>query len=78
MPDMKSFFFVVTRHSLNILANRRNDLSQGSEVIFYSDLKKLTGPTVKDGKELYQGGVMRIGEFAEGWCFKLSHNLGTQ
>lgn len=52
VPDMKSFLFVVTRHSLNILTNRRNDLSQGSEVIFYSDLKKLTGPTVKDGKEM--------------------------
>jgi hypothetical protein len=78
VPDQKSFFMVVTRHSLNILKSRRNDLSQTQDVIFYSDLKKLEGPTMKDGIEFYSGGVQRIGEFTEGWCFKLSLNLGSQ
>lgn len=52
VPDMKSFFFVITRHSINILSNRRNDIGNQQEVIFYSDLKKLQGPTLKDGKEM--------------------------
>jgi hypothetical protein len=63
---------------MNILSSRRNDLANTVDVIYYSDLKKLVGPTVKDGQEFYQGGVMKIGEFMEGFCFKLSLNKGTQ
>lgn len=51
IPDPKSFFLVVTRHSLNILSSRRNDLANTVDVIYYTDLKKLEGPTVKDGQE---------------------------
>ena len=66
IPDNTHFFAVASTDALYILSGRRNDISKTQAVIPYSSLYPQEPANSK-----FLGGVEDIGNFKEGFCFKL-------
>jgi len=75
IPDENSFYFVLTRSTLNILSSRRNMITQTVDVLDLNIIDKIDLIN-NDGTEAYKGGLEIMGDFDEGKCFKLNLSDG--
>jgi len=76
IPDEKSFFFVLTSRSINILSSRRNMITKTIDVIDLNNMDKVTMDSDEDGNMVYKGGLQSMGVFDEGKCFQLVLKAG--
>lgn len=76
IPDEKSFFFVLTSRSINILSSRRNMITKTIDVIDLNNMDKVTMDSDEDGNMVYKGGLQSMGVFDEGKCFQLLLKAG--
>jgi len=78
IPDEKSFFFVLTTRSINILSSRRNMITKTLDVIDLNIVSDITMGSDSDGNMVYQGGLVSMGVFDEGKCFQLLLKVGVK
>jgi len=78
IPDEKSFFFVLTSRSINILSSRRNMITKTIDVIDLNNMDKVTMDSDEDGNMVYKGGLQSMGVFDEGKCFQLVLKAGIK
>lgn len=71
IPSFTSFFFVLCDQGLFALSSRRNDLIKTMKGLMMQTIK----PVIKS-KKGYQGGVEELGNFREGFCWKVNAMIG--
>lgn len=67
IPDQTSFFFLLSNTGLSVLSSRRNDLTKTMKFLAISSIKPIT--KTKMG---LSGGVEDLGNFKEGFCWKVN------
>jgi len=70
IPDQTSFFFLLSNTGISCLSSRRNDLTKTMKFLSISGIK----PIVK-GKTGLSGGVEDLGNFKEGFCWKVNADM---
>jgi len=76
IPDDKSFYMILTTSTLNVLTSRRNQITKTWDVIDLNIVKDVYEDVLDDGSTSYKGGVVGLGQFDEGICFKLNLQSG--
>lgn len=75
IPDDHHFFFMMDEFTLYMVNSRTNDLARTQLSVDFHMLKERE---LGEGDEEERGGVLDIGNFREGYCFKLVAKDGTE
>lgn len=70
IPDDHHFYAMMTDETFYLVDARRNDLAKTHTSIDFKTLKELVKPFTPLDKEM--GGLLDLGGFKEGHCFKLT------
>jgi hypothetical protein len=74
IPDDHHFYFMMTASTLYMVNARKNDLAKTHMSVDFKDLED----RAEDDEGNETGGVQDIGDFKEGFCFKLIAKTGDQ
>lgn len=77
IPDDKSFYMILTTSTLNVLTSRRNQITKTYDVLDLNIVKDINESVTQDGATFYKGGIISLGQFDEGICFKLNLKSGN-
>lgn len=72
IPDANHFFFILNKRGIYALTSRRDELSKTVKYFSLDSIK----PIIK-GKKGLSGGLEDLGNFREGFCFRIlgSHKI---
>jgi len=67
---------ILTTSTLNVLTSRRNQITKTYDVLDLNIVKDIN-ESIQGDQTVYKGGIVSLGQFDEGMCFKLNLKNGN-